>query len=564
VRVTNMNGESKLLAGAVFAEFKERLDSWKEIAVYMNRDVRTIQFWEKGEGLPIHRHMHKARGTVYAYKLELDAWRETRRLQRERRRKIENSSLGAQLDVSLCKRPSHGMRLVVVPFENLSAHVGKDLRLGLTDDTLTELGRLNLASRGISIISEVPRVGTERSNDEVVQCQDVDYILRGSVRRTRNWVRITAHLTQASDGAHVWSNSYDRELIDTLRLQTEVAKDVARGSFLALISWCEPQLAHTRTDELAYEEYLKGRHYWGRRTEEGLRMSVTYFNRSLRESPHYAKAYSGLADTFSSMNFYSVLSPAEAMPRAKAAAMKALETDAGLGEAHISLADLRMQFDWDWDGAEKEYKLGIELNPGYATAHHWYAHYLSVVGKPDEARVEIERAKELDPLSPIVQIWDGVLFYYNRQYDRAIDQYKKGLQLDPNFSWAHAYLGLAYEQNGLIHEAIEEFEKAISLSRRNTCILAMLGHAHAKAGNRDAALETLDILKKLSRKSYVPSYDVAALYAGLHKTTEALDWLNKACTEHDSRVVDARLEPRFDILRRDQNFDRFLGRLGLA
>jgi TolB-like protein/tetratricopeptide (TPR) repeat protein len=546
---------------------ERRLDSWKEIASYLRREVRTLHYWEQREGLPVRRHMHEKLGSVYAYKTELDTWQSTRlRVKRQ-------SSYGEPV-----RETSRGIRasdpnragntkLAILPFRNIDfSGDEKYLSRGLTEDIVTELSRLNLRALGIVLLDDFDNRLTNRSGPEVFQELGAEYVLKGSLRRSGNRVRVTVRLIHGCSGSLLWSEQYDLDLVEMMNGGLiEVARGIARSSSLSLLSLHQPS-SHkvTLTSQCAYEAYVNARNLWSRRTEQCTKIGIFCFRRAIQRDPSFAQAYSGLAGAYMTMNYYGIADSAQVMPRAKSAVMKAIRIDPRLAEGHAFLADIRLQCDWDWVGAETEYQLAIELDPTYATAHHWYARYLSVTGRREEARAEIQQAEQLDPSSSIVGVWDGIIWYYARQYDKAIKRYRQVIELDPNYGWAHAYLGLAYAHSGLLEQAIEAFNKGLTLSGRNTCITAMLGHAYAISGNKEAALDILEELRLISRKRYVPSVDIAAIFAGLKKDAQAFEWLNKACSEGDSRIVDVKVEPRFDNLRGGRRFDHLLHRIGLA
>jgi TolB-like protein/tetratricopeptide (TPR) repeat protein len=539
---------------------QDRLDSWKEIAKYVNRQVRTVQLWEKSEGLPVHRHLHNRMGTIYAYKSEIEVWW------------TERSCLsdGSQLDEKGAQRGLRGARkimLAVLPFTNMSGEPEQEyFNDGLTEETITELGRLNPQQLGvIGRTSAMHYKDVVRRIDDVGRELGVDYILEGSVRRSASRLRICVQLIQVKDQCTLWSETYDRELEDVFAVQSDVAKRITHSLSLELLPRSESDpLKIPHKNLAAHEAYLKGRYFWNRRTEQSVRKAILHFDRAVEEDPEYALAYSGLADCYCALSFYEVLAPKDGIPKARAAALKALELNANLGEAHASLGDVYMHFDWQWANAEKEYQLAVQLSPNYALGYKWYANFLGLMGRNKEARALITQAETLDPLSLVVNVWSGVIYHYDRQYQNATEEYARALELDPNFVWAHAYLGLAYEQLALIDEAIEEFQKAIALSEGNTCIHAMLAHAYATSGKPAAALEILDNLQSSARENYLPSYDIAIAYSALADRVRAMEWLYRAYEERNLRIVGLQREPRVDCLRSERGFQELVRRVGLA
>jgi tetratricopeptide (TPR) repeat protein len=314
-------------------------------------------------------------------------------------------------------------------------------------------------------------------------------------------------------------------------------------------------------DAAAYELYLRGRYFWNKRTPEDLRRAITYFQEAIEKDPHYALAHAGLADSY---NVLAVLSevPAEgAYARAKAAALEALRLDDGLAEAHTSLASVQLRHDWDWGGAEREFRRAIELNPSYPTAHYWYGLYLAEVGRPEEAVAEVRRAQEVDPLSLNTSYHVGVVLYYVRRYDEAIEQLRSTLELEPGFVQGHRYLALACEQKRLYAEATAELQRAVALGGRSALLQSLLGHVDAVAGRKDQARK---VARALRAQPGTAPYHLAVLYAGLGEKEEALRWLEKAYAERSSWLTVLRADPRLDGLRADPRFEDLMRRVGLT
>ena len=348
-------------------------------------------------------------------------------------------------------------------------------------------------------------------------------------------------------------------------MQEEIARSISENLRPRLTGEEQRRVAkrHTESEE-AYRLYLKGRHYWNKRTEDSLRQATQYFERAIDKDPLYALAYSGLADTYY-LRSGQGLPPKEALPKAKAAARRAVEIDDQIAEAHTSLASISFWYEWDWAEAEREFQRAIELNPGYATAQHWYAEYLAAMGRPEASIAAIERAQELDPLSLSINRDVGVFLYLARRHDQAIAQFRRTLELDAQFSEVHRFLGLAYEQKGMYQEAIAEFEQDLASAGRRPSALAALGHAYARAGREPEARRLLDELKALAAREYVSPYHVAVVYAGLGENLFALDWLERAYAERaDDTLCYLKVEPRFDRLRQVPRFADLLRRLGLA
>ena len=313
----------------------------------------------------------------------------------------------------------------------------------------------------------------------------------------------------------------------------------------------------------AHEAYLKGRHHWNKWTEEGFWKGIEYFQQAIAEDENYALGYAGLANSYALLGGFGVLPPKESCPKAKVAAAKALVLDDTLAEAHCALAWVKMNYDWDWSEAEREFKLAIELNPSYSTARFWYSLYLAVLGRRDEALAEMKRARALDPLSPNISSNLAWLYLWERHYDQAIEQLQVTLELDPNFSMAHFWLGNVYLQTAAFREAITEFRKALSLSGAGAAMLAGLGRAYAMAGMSDKAKIVLEKLTALSKRRYISSCDMASIYSGLGETGRMYEWLERAYLERDAWLSLLKLDPRFESHRADSRMKALFRRIGL-
>jgi serine/threonine protein kinase/Flp pilus assembly protein TadD len=463
-------------------------------------------------------------------------------------------------------RPGRVKALAVLPLEDLSGGPGRDyFAEGMTEALITDLAKIK-ALRVISRTSVMQYRGVRKPLPQIARELNVDAVVEGSVVRSGNRVRITAQLIHAATDQHLWAESYERDLRDVLSLQSEVARAIANGIQITLTPQDQARLASVRTvDPEAYQLYLKGRFYWNKRTETNLKKGIEYLHQAIDLDPTYALAYAGIADCYSLLGWdlFGVMPPREALPIAKAAARKALEIDDSLAEAHSSLAWTKLAFDWDWCGAVSEFKRAIELNPGYAVTHHWYAECLAGMGHYAEALAEIRQAQELDPLSLIISSVAGWILYFDRQDDQAIAQFRRTLELDPNFWVAHWTLGRAYEQKAMFAEAIAEIQKAIDLSEGSPLSLAALGHAHAVSGGLAEAQRVLNELKESSKRRYISPYGIAAIHAGLGEKDEAFMWLEKAYEERSGWLIWLRAEPISDPLRTDPRFQDLLRRIGL-
>lgn len=392
----------------------------------------------------------------------------------------------------------------------------------------------------------------------------VDAILAGSVLRSGDRVRITARLVHTPTDTHLWAQSYERDLRDVLALQRDVARDIARYIQLKLTPEENDHLAATRpVDPAAYEAYLKGRDYWNKRTEQGLEKAIKYFQQAIHIAPDYALAYVGLADSYSLLMPYGNRPARESYLESKAAALKALEIDNTLGEAHASLAVVKHEYEWEHQVAERHYQRALELNPNYATAHQWYAEFLTRMGRHEEAMAEIQRAQELDPLSRIVNSIAGWVFHYARQPDRAIRQLQNVLDREPTFIPAHGYLGMAYEQKELFPQAIAAYQTAFELSGGNPRYLSDLGVVYAKSGNKTEAQKALTELAAMANRTRVQAYHLARVHLALGRTERAWQWLEKGYQERGVWMLFLNMDPLFDRLRDEPHFPDLLRRIGL-
>jgi TolB-like protein/DNA-binding winged helix-turn-helix (wHTH) protein/Flp pilus assembly protein TadD len=454
--------------------------------------------------------------------------------------------------------------LAVLPLESLSNDASQDYFAdGMTDELISDLGQIS-ALRVISRTSVMAYKHARKPLPQIARELNVDAVVEGTVLRSGDQVRITAQLIDASADKHIWSQSYEGELKDTLALQNRVARAIADQIRINL----NPQeRAALKTAKVvnpeAYEDYLKGRFFWNKRTADGLKVAQTYFGRAIDEDPKYAPAYSGLADTYALLGDwqYAVMTSKEAFPKAKAAAIKALELDGSLGEAHNSLAFCLDGFDWNFDAAGTEFQRAIDLNPSYATAHHWYAWHLSLFGRYDQAIAEMRKAENLDPLSLIINADLAELLVIARSYDESIRQSLKVIEMDPDFALAHNQLGQAYLQKHMHEQAVAELQKAVLLSANSPTCMANLARAYVTSGKRSEAVNLLNDLKKRSNSTYSNAAEIAVIYASLGDADQAMNWLEKGYEQRFNPSV--LLRPGFDPLRSDPRFQDLLRRIGL-
>jgi TolB-like protein/DNA-binding winged helix-turn-helix (wHTH) protein/Tfp pilus assembly protein PilF len=462
-------------------------------------------------------------------------------------------------------RPSPVIRsLAVLPFESLSSDASQDYFAdGMTDELISDLGQVS-ALRVVSRTSVMAYKHARKPLPQIARELNVDAVVEGTVLRSGEQVRITAQLIEASADKHLWSQSYEGALRDTLALQNKVAKAIADQIGISLNPQEQAALKNVKVvNPEAYVSYLKGRYFWNKRTADSLKVALAYFNQAIEEDPKFAQAYSGLADTYALLGDwqYAVMTPKEALPKAKAAAIKALELDRALGEAHNSLAFCLDGFDWDFDSAGKEFRRAIELNPGYATAHHWYAWHLSLLGRYDEAIAEMRKAENLDPLSLIINADLAELLALAHSSDESIRQSRKTIEMDPNFGLAHNHLGQAYLQKQMYDEAAAELQKAVHLSGNSPTCIASLARAYVASGKRSEAAKLLNGLKKRSNPGYSHALEIAVIYAALGDTDQAMNWLEQGYEERFNPGV--LLRPGFDPLRSDPRFQDLVRRVGL-
>jgi len=454
--------------------------------------------------------------------------------------------------------------VAVLPLANASGDPDTEyLSDGITEsliDSLSQLPRLRVMAR-----STVFRYkGRELDPQAVGRDLRVGAVVTGRVVQRGDTVVIRTELVDVADGWQLWGGNFNRKLSDIFAVQEEITKEVTENLRLKLSREENTRLRKRHTENAAaYQSYLKGRFYWNKRTEEGTKKGIEYFQQAIEVDPGYALAYAGLADSHAILGYYNFLPPTEAFERAKTAATKSLQFDDSLAEAHASLGNIKSHYDWDWPAAEREYRRAIELNPQYASSHHWYGLLHAAMGRFEEAEGEFRRALEIDPFSLIINAAMGIDVYcYSRQYDRAINQLRKALELEPNFAVAHWAMGMTYEAKGQFDDAIDELQRARLLSSIRD-FAGNLGHAYAVAGRRQEALTILDELTELSKRSYVPSYSIALIHAGLGENDQAFERLERACQERFSRLMNLNVDPVFDSLRADPRFDDLRRRVGL-
>jgi TolB-like protein/DNA-binding winged helix-turn-helix (wHTH) protein/Tfp pilus assembly protein PilF len=456
--------------------------------------------------------------------------------------------------------------MVVLPFENLSGD--KDQQYftdGMTDELIAHLAKIR-SLRVISRTSSMEYKGTHKTLSEIARDLNVDAVVEGTILRSGDRVRITAELVQVATDRQLWAETYESQLGDVLALQSQVASAIVNEIRINLTPEEQQRLASTRSVSAeSYEAYLKGRYYWNKRSQEGLTKAIEYFQLATEKDPHYALAFAGLADCYSIIGsaIVGTVPSQDVAPKAKAAALKALELDDTLAEAQTSLATVRFNYDWDWLGASQGFQRSIELNPSYATAYQRYSLYLMAMGRTKESLAQMTRPRELDPLSISMNFSLGWRLYMARKYDQAIEQLQNTLEMDPNFALPRMVLGQAYEQKHAYPQALAELQKAVSISHDSPQMLGALGHAYGASGNRSEAEKVLAQLMEQSKRQYVSPFYVAIVYVGLPENDKALDWLEKAYQDRSNAIVFGKVDPQLDPLRSTPRFQALLHRLAL-
>jgi TolB-like protein/DNA-binding winged helix-turn-helix (wHTH) protein/Tfp pilus assembly protein PilF len=461
------------------------------------------------------------------------------------------------------------MMLAVLPFENLTGEEGQDyFSDGLTEEMIAQLGRLNPQEFGVIARTSVMHYKhTAFQTEQIGNELGVQYVLEGSVRRDAVKVRINAQLIKVGSQTPLWAREYDRELTNLLAVQAEIAHEISDEIQLTLGAQKLRPPGHkpTLTPQAyqAYDLYLKGLFFWNKRSLPGFQQAIEYFQQAIAKDAKYAPAYAGLANSYTLLTAYSMAPTSKYMPRARAAALRALELDDSLPEAHVALALIVENYDWDWNAAEKEYRRAIELNPNYATAHHWYAELLTWRGRFEEALRESDSARRLDPLSLIIASDHAGIFYYSRKYDQAIEQFNAVLEMDPNFPRAYQVID-AYLEKGLFAEALVEMEKWRRTTGDGPMIWAKMAYVYGRSGQKERARSQLEKVEAANRKQPLDPTALVLANIGAGNNEVALSWLEKGHFQHSNSLTALKVEPAYDPLRGDPRFQELLRRVGLA
>ena len=472
----------------------------------------------------------------------------------------------SRLDSRLPPTAAQIRTMAVLPFKMLTADSADGyLSIGFADTLITQIGSIpRILVRPTDAVQKYAGMHTQDSVATGRQLR-VEAVLDGTVQREADTLRVTARLLRVGDGAVLWSGNFNEKFTNVFAVQDAISQDVAKTLIRNLSDEDRKLLTKRHTDNAeAYRAYLKGRYFWNKRTPEALEQGLGFFRQALDLDPTYASAYAGLADTYALLVWQDEL-PQKDISRAKAAAAKALDIDETLAEPHASLGFARFWYDWDFANAESEFRRAVELNPDYATAHHWYGEFLGLMGRFDDGFKELRVAQQIDPLSPIINADLGKLLLLSRQPDQAIEQLQSTLEIDPNFPLAYLFLALAWNQKGLHEQAITELEKQVNSRGSRTIFKASLGFLYGQSGRRAEATSILTELEEgISSKQFFSPFEIALVHIGLGEKDKAMEWLEKAKTEHDPFLIYIKVDPNFDSLRDESRFQKLLTSIGFT
>ncbi|HWT88614.1 MAG TPA: hypothetical protein VN454_07400 [Candidatus Angelobacter sp.] len=543
--VTNMPQPTPIRPTPARPSREDCLDSWKEIADYLNRNVRTVQRWERLEDLPVSRHRHLKKGSVYALKSAIDEWRQNRQPLKTWIEAVEPAQQ---------KRP----RLAVLPFNNFSGNSIEDEYFadGLTEEMIARLCSAYSNELGVIARTSMMRYkGSQKNIAEIGAELRVEFILEGSVRRAGERLRIAAQLVRVGDQSHLWAESYNRSATDVLDIQTNVAEEIANALELQLLPNRKPIANAARThNPAAYDAYLRGRFCLNRRTEPEFFRATEYFKRAVDIDPKFSLAYSGLADTYSTLGWYGVLTGKEAWERADQAARAALQLDPNSAEAHASLAFVLHSFAWDWESAEREYLRALELDRNYVLARWWYALFLAAMNRLPEAEQQMKSALALDPLSLVLNTYYGWILFFAHRYEDSCEQLLKTLDIEPHFLIAHFILGLVYSRMGQGARAVREFKLAREIGGDGTLALSGLARTSGRAGKKPEATRCLEKLRRLTDLQNVSAYHLACASIDCGNPDRACAELCQSIERRDCWSTLLQVDPVWEDLYDDKRF----------
>jgi TolB-like protein/Flp pilus assembly protein TadD len=551
----------------------QRLDSWKEIAAFLKRGVRTVQRWEQTEGLPVHRHQHAKLGSVYALRSEVAAWWESRGTQLQPAAAGRDAKAPAPGVAGKCQPEKSRSKLLVLPFVNLSGDPGQEfLSDGLTEEMISRLAQLEPERLGVIARSTAMtyKAGAARTAKIAAEL-DLDYILEGSVRAAGSHIRVTAQLVETREQTHLWAQTYDRDLSDMFALQSEVAEAIAR-EIRVVLPRREPA-ARSAVNAEAYKSFLMGRYLMNRMTPAGLSQGLEWFERAVQQDDSLAIAHAGIAQACGLLATvpFDALAPREAMPKAAAAARRAVELDPSLPEAHAALGLVLHHYEWNWTEAERAYQRALELNPEYSAALLRYAWLLLALGRPADALARIESAlriaEEVDPhLIVVVRATRAAAFYFARDFDRSVAECHDAIKLDPNDPLLYFLLGRALLRKGATRQGVATLTKITRLPEWEHMPLAVTGAgmARAAAGDKAATSQILRRLKEQKKSRNIPATYLGILCAGLRDFDAAFEWFERAFEERADGLTLLNAEPMSDGMRKDPRFQDLVRRIGLV